>query len=474
MIGLYARVSTTEQARDGYSIGEQQKRLKSYCDALGWDNYRVYVDAGLSGASMERPSLQSLIRDVKHGLVNKVIVYKLDRLSRSQKDTLYLIEDVFLANGCEFVSISENFDTSSPFGRAMVGILAVFAQLEREQIKERMMMGLEARAKDGKYIGSRIPCGYTYLNGKLLVDDFEKMQVVTAFESYRKGMTPKRIAEMLNGSGMHSKYGKWNAETIRTMLSNKVYLGYINFGDKVYKGEHEPIIDKELFDAVQEEHERRRANYINHKRLGKATSYLGGLIYCGCCGAKYSKKTVLRHRISNPYKEYYYVCNSRSKRVLELVKDPNCTNKDWSMEELDRIIFEEVRKLATEPINNLSNLKGFSRSDSRESVIKSEIEKIDDKLIRLMELFTIDKMPVDILQKKVEDLTEQKENLQEELHRLETIPKGISQEDAIECSKTFSDVLDRGDFDEIRSVLTSLIDRIVVDGDDITIHWNFN
>ena len=148
-VALLARVSTQEQAINGHSIGEQIERMHKYCDAMGWTVYKEYTDAGYSGANTDRPALQRMIRDIKAGKINKVLVYKLDRLSRSQKDTLYLIEDVFLANNTDFVSMSENFDTSTPFGRAMIGILAVFAQLEREQIKERMQMGKEARAKEG-------------------------------------------------------------------------------------------------------------------------------------------------------------------------------------------------------------------------------------------------------------------------------------------------------------------------------------
>ena len=146
-IGIYPRVSTTEQAKEGYSIGEQIERLTKYCEAKGWTVYKVYTDAGYSGASMERPGLSRMISDIEQRLFDAVLVYKLDRLSRSQKDTLTLIEDIFLPNGVNFVSMTENFDTSTPFGRAMIGILSVFAQLERDQIKERMDVGREGRAK---------------------------------------------------------------------------------------------------------------------------------------------------------------------------------------------------------------------------------------------------------------------------------------------------------------------------------------
>ena len=127
---LYVRVSTEAQAEEGYSIEAQKERLEAFCVARGIKNYEFYIDGAYSGSNIERPELYRLIEDVKSGKITHVIVYKLDRLSRSQRDTLYLIEDVFNPNSVDFISMEENFDTSSPIGRAMLGILSAFAQLE--------------------------------------------------------------------------------------------------------------------------------------------------------------------------------------------------------------------------------------------------------------------------------------------------------------------------------------------------------
>lgn len=122
----YARVSTENQL-ENYSIEEQTDRLKAYCAAKGWSLRKLYVDGGFSGGNTNRPALQQMLTAIRQGGVDAVVVYKLDRLSRSQKDTLTLIEDELIAHGADFVSINENFDTSTPFGRAMIGILSVFA-----------------------------------------------------------------------------------------------------------------------------------------------------------------------------------------------------------------------------------------------------------------------------------------------------------------------------------------------------------
>ena len=152
----YVRVSTREQAEKGYSVSEQQERLKAYCLAKDWVVAQVITDPGFSGAKLERPGMQQLISLVQAKKCDAVLVWKLDRLSRSQKDTLYLIEDVFLKNGCAFVSMNENFDTSTAFGRAMIGILSVFAQLEREQIRERMA----CRSGKGRPLPRRRLCSH--------------------------------------------------------------------------------------------------------------------------------------------------------------------------------------------------------------------------------------------------------------------------------------------------------------------------
>ena len=148
----YVRVSTENQL-ENYSIEEQTMRIRSYCQAKGWHLIKIYTDGGYSGGNINRPALQQMLTDMKRGTVDAIIVYKLDRLSRSQKDTLTLIEDHMLSAGVDFISINENFDTSSPFGRAMIGILSVFAQLEKDQITERFTMGRIGRSKAGYYHG---------------------------------------------------------------------------------------------------------------------------------------------------------------------------------------------------------------------------------------------------------------------------------------------------------------------------------
>ena len=467
-VALYGRVSTAEQALNGYSVGEQLERMRDYCKAMDWDIYKEYVDAGFSGANMERPALQQMIRDIKAKRIDKVLVYKLDRLSRSQKDTLELIEDVFLANGCDFVSMSENFDTSTPLGRAMIGILAVFAQLEREQIKERMLMGKEARAKEGLFPSGKSPIGYDYIDGKLVINPFERLQIERIFHEYLTGKSPRKIASDLTASGFSHKYGKWQADTIRYLLKRRTYTGVIKHRDTYLKGEHEPIIDEELFEQVQAEIDRRSEDYFKHnRRQGKASSYLGGFLVCSHCGAKYSKVSQRDKKGNKEYIYTYYKCNSRSKRSPHLIHDPDCKNRTWRVDELDSIIFGEIRKLATDK-SYISQLE--EAEDDRPSIIKAQMDSLDEQLTRLMDLYSIGDIPMDILQDKIHDLNDQRMKLEAEL---DSISEKVSKKETLHLAESFGDVLDEGDFDTIRAVISGLIDFIELDGDDITIHWKF-
>lgn len=468
MIAYYSRVSTAEQAENGYSIDEQQERLEKYCDAMGWSARQSYTDPGFSGASTNRPALQKLIKDVKAGKIQKVLVYKLDRLSRSQKDTLYLIEDVFIANGCDFVSMSENFDTSTPLGRAMIGILAVFAQLEREQIKERMMMGKQARVKSFKCSGSsRPPIGYDYDHekGDLVVNEFEKMQIVNIFEWFAAGMSIPKITNRLNAAGMRQKYGTWCEQTVRRALSRKTYLGLNYSNGEWYQGNHDPIIDKELFDHVQAIVERTHLESLAHnRRCGKANSILGGYLYCAQCGNRYAHKCNVKS-----YGTYdYYACNSRYRKKT-LGKGRVCQNKTWYRENLEEIVFDEIRKLT------LESYIPPKRVDDRPGIIENRLSDVDKQIERLIDLYASGTLPTDKLQAKIDALNEERSNLENELELIEEEKKErLSYQDAVQMVSTFDEILENGSFDEIRAVIGALIEKIEINNDDITIYWAFS
>ena len=467
MIALYTRVSTQEQSLNGHSLDEQSERLQNYCKARGWKNYKVFTDAGFSGAKMERPALQDVIREVKNHKIEAVLVYKLDRLSRSQKDTLTLIEDVFLANDCDFISISENFDTSTPLGRAMIGILAVFAQLEREQIKERMTMGKEARAKLGKFRGGgKVPVGYEYVDGKLIVNEYEAMQIREIHSLYHQGYSMKMIAKVFSEKGYAHKYGIWQENRIKKVLTNKLYIGKIFYKGEFYDGDHDPIIDEETFNkslAIWSSHD-----YSKNNNGGKV-SYLSGLLWCKQCSARYG----LAHSTWHGKHYHYYRCYSQRKTNRTMVKDPNCKNDSYKMEELDQIVFDEISKLALDP-SYIHNVASPQDSDEKKiKLLQKQIEKIDAQRSRFMDLYGLGSISVEEIQDKINPLNEQRQKLEQEIKSIEsTLP--LSEDDAIQILSNWDEILKSNDFDMIKSLLNALIEKIELDGEDIIIYWRFS
>lgn len=462
---LYIRVSTQEQAQEGYSVGEQKERLIAYCKAHDWLISEIYVDPGYSGSNLNRPGIQKLIADIKN--CDIVLVYKLDRLSRSQRDTLYLIEEVFLPNNTDFVSVQESFDTSTPFGKAMIGLLAVFAQLEREQIKERTKMGRVARAKSGLYHGGGyIPIGYNYEEGKLVVNQYEAEQVRKIYEWYLAGESLAGITNRLHEAGYTNRYGSWNSWSgVRYVLSNETYTGQIHFGEVIVENAHEAIISKEQFKMAQIIHAKRQEKY--GATTFQSKYLLTGMLFCGHCGARYYRR--------NSGKYTYYVCYSRSKQIKKMIKDSNCRNRTWKAEELEPRIEESVRELLRSP-QMVEEITAAHKPKASIPVKNIEIERrirdIDRQISKLMELYQLDNIPIDILGDNINKLYNEKTALQA---LLEPVPiESTTSFDLVQALiSDAAQIWDFADETQKRRILQSLIHRIILKDNDIKIEWAF-
>lgn len=245
--GAYIRVSTDEQAENGYSLQLQRERITAQIIAKGWSLYNIYEDAGQSGGHLERPALQEMLWDIEAGVIQCVVIYKLDRLSRKQKDTMYLIEDVFLKQNVELVSISESLDSSSPTGRATIGMLSVFAQLERDTITERMSSGRKQKAKTGGYSGGNAAIGYSNKRGEknLLVDEEKTKTVKRVFELRENTTyTLQQIADQLNKEGHTTKQGAIFKPTqvMRILKHKELYKGIYTYSGVTAYGQHKALI----------------------------------------------------------------------------------------------------------------------------------------------------------------------------------------------------------------------------------------
>lgn len=441
---LYIRVSTDAQREEGYSIEFQEEKLRAYCNAKDMAVGDVFIDPAYSGSNMDRPALQSLITRIKE--FEAVIVYKLDRLSRSQKDTLYLIEDIFIPNNVAFISISESFDTSTPFGRAMVGILSVFAQLERENIKERMLSGRVQRAKDGLHNGqANTPIGYRYIDGKLIVDEYEKQQILDLCELYLKGLGATAIIEKMKKRGYRTNYGLWkNRATVITVLFNPVYRGKVTFEGEEYEGQHERIISDDTYIKLLEQ----RALRVNGSAF-KRTHLLSGILWCEYCGGRIAAKNI--------HGKHYYACYSSTKSSRHMIKDPDCSLPKFTKDKLEGQVIAKIMDIYKNTDKYIELHKAEHRATDV-SVYTKRIELLEKQSKRLMDLYQFGELEASEIRVRIEDIQKEKKALQNTINN--TIEYDYDNfKDAVQA---LGDDWEDLSTDERREYMMSIIDKITL------------
>jgi site-specific DNA recombinase len=257
----YCRVSTEEQATEGFSIEGQAERLRAYADLHELGEVTVITDPGRSGKDLERPGLQQLLHMVDQGHVTNVLTWRLDRLSRSLSD-LILLADRFGQSGVALHSFTEKIDLSSATGRMFYNILGSFAQFYREQLAENVRMGMQQAVREGKWI-NRPKTGFDLINGDLVVNDMAPV-VRRIFTLRAEGASQSVIAE---STGV-------NYSTVLSILHSRIYLGEVLLNGQWYPGKHEAIITSEAFDAAHK-------GRIKGRRKGK--DLLAGKVRCGLC-----------------------------------------------------------------------------------------------------------------------------------------------------------------------------------------------
>jgi len=285
---LYVRVSTEEQAKEGFSIGGQKERLSAYALSQGWDISGIYVDEGISAKDTNRPELNRMLQDIEEGNIDVVLVYRLDRLTRSVLD-LYKLLDAFEKSNCKFKSATEVYDTTTAMGRLFITLVAALAQWERENLGERVSMGMAEKVRQGQWHGSEAPIGFDYIDGKLQINEEEAPIIRRAFELYIGGKGDLEVAATLTKEGYPSRSGKpWRDNRVRYMLKNPIYKGAMQWGVSVNQDQYftvenavEPIIEAEVFDRAQAIRESRRSF---HGKQATSDYIFSGLLKCPKCG----------------------------------------------------------------------------------------------------------------------------------------------------------------------------------------------
>ena len=443
---VYVRVSTDSQV-EGYSIAAQIELVTAYLKSKEWTDYIIYMDPGYSGKDLNRPKMQELIRDIKDGKIDCVLVFKLDRISRSQKDTLYLIEEVFNKYNCGFISIRENFDTTTPFGKAMIGILSVFAQLERETILERTRLGLRKRAEEGLWRGGgKIPFAYDYdkIKGKLIINP-ERKKIFDIMKNLRiQGYSYLQLEEL---TGI-------DESMIQGILLNKTNLGLIPYKGEIFKGKHEAIITEEEYSQILEVENNRRKN------RGVKHYLLSGKIYCAKCGAKY--------RYQKWGKRVICYCYSQQTSKPKLIKDPNCNNKRIDSFKIEDSLLKNLFAMSIDEhkFTNTFNLTTINREEE----LKLRLDKISKQIDNLLQ-FIADGLLINETKKKIKTLMEEKKQVEKTIENIKKEPKKNT---TFESIKSLSTIWKLMPFEEQRTIIEHLVDKVIIDDNTLNVKWKIS
>ncbi|WP_333023665.1 recombinase family protein [Wolbachia endosymbiont of Pentidionis agamae] len=331
---IICRVSSRKQVQENTiesQIAELEHRIINDKHEL-LEGYK-FINNSYSGSNLECPGLEKLFKDIKVGKIDSVIVYKIDRLSRSLLDFAKIV-DIFEKYKVAFVSVTQSFNTANSIGRLMMNVVLSFAQYERELTGERIRDKIEASRKKGLWMGSRVPLGYDAKEKKLIINEKEAELVKHIFKSFVEMKSITNVTKRLNKEGYRTKgyKGKEGEEfkkaTVRGILTNPTYIGFASHKGTLYKGQHEGIIDEELWNRVKENI--RTRNYIESKR---EPVLLKGLMRCYACDASmqstYAKKKNREYR--------YYVCGRH-------LKGRECKGKENTIAagEIEQVIMEQI------------------------------------------------------------------------------------------------------------------------------------
>nr|DAP38862.1 MAG TPA: integrase serine recombinase [Bacteriophage sp.] len=443
----YMRVSTEKQVEEGYGLESQQRDIKEYCQKNNMIISHWYIDAGLTGMEMsKRVALQELISDLKK--IDKVVIYKLDRLSRDSVDALNMIEKIFVPRNVEVLSVHDFAKYKTPQDKFQTQIMAAVAEYDRNTMLLRMRGGMLERIKQGYWPGGgNTPYCYSYSKetGTLVPIPGRKKQANEAIDLFLQGYSDNKIRDML---GFKSEF------VVRHILTSKVNIGYIPYKGKIYKGKHEPIFELDKFNLAQEVRKNRRKKKTTC--ISKEPNLLTGLCYCGVCGCamRYQKWTHGKHKI---------YCMSRNKSMNYLPNyNADCNNSlEWAVD-IEKQVEEEIIKISL----NLSSEKPVAKQ-SKIEILQSQIKKEENRRKRLFNLYADgnDDVLVSIkeINNTIKDLEEQLEN--------EISNANINKKKSITYKniKKIADVWDSIDKRDKNTILKSIIDKIVIVNGNIEI-----
>jgi site-specific DNA recombinase len=426
-VAIYIRVSTEEQLK-GFSIEGQLESLHAYSKEFKMTVFKVYVDAGLSGSSIEgRPALKELLRDAQDACFQTVLCWKLNRLSRNMKDLLTMLE-LFKKHDIAFKSITEQFQSDNPMGQFVMQMMGSVAELERKQISQNVRIAVKERNRQGKWNAGNIVLGYDWIShednklSRTIINLKEAELVLHIFELYAKGYGFKAITNQLNQENYLTKKGKvFGIATVRYILKNVNYIGKIRCGkDEVIQGHHEPVVSEALWEVVQ--------TILNNRsqpplRTIERIHPLSRILKCPQCDHSMVPGHVNTKRKNGNRKTYfYYTCENYINKGSSICK-PNLISADaieqWFSDQLNQLVSQPyiLNRIMDSITQKHKTLRNPQNTELKRLTV--ELHSMEEKRKRYFQLYEDGTQDKDTLIKNLEGLKELRKTNEESIQLIE-------------------------------------------------------
>ncbi len=491
---IYCRVSTEEGlGQDFNSLDAQRESGEAFVHSRKPDGWTYlpnhYDDGGFSGATLERPALARLLADIKTGLVDCIVVYKVDRLSRSLLDFARLVE-VLDAHSVSFVSVTQPINTADSAGRLMLNVLLSFAQYERELIADRTSDKMSAARRKGKWTGGTPVLGYDVHpdGGKILVNENEAVQVREIFRLYLKHQSISKVCAALEQRGITTKSwttrkglyhegGTFTKSTLQRHLANATYIGKVDHRGQTYPGEHEGIVPVRTFNKVQKLIAANRQT--NGGRVkGKYGFLLRGLVKCSACDSTMSPST--SRKGARVYR--YYVCSSAQKKGYRTCRCPSIP-----AQKLEVRVIDQIRTVGQDPglqkrmVTSAQKLQRAERTtlEAQHRRLEKKLAKVQDQIAELVTAISRGTARGDLISARLDELADKAETLQRELTKLDQQisalkVSSIDKHDLAEALSLFDPIWEVLYPTERTRITQLLIDRIDFRGKDTPLGIKFS
>jgi site-specific DNA recombinase len=493
---IYTRKSTEEGLEQEFnSLDAQRESAEAYIASQrheGWTCLPTrYDDGGFTGGNMDRPALQRLLADIEDGKVDCIVVYKVDRLSRSLID-FSKIMDVLERHKVAFVSVTQQFNTGTSMGRLMLNVLLSFAQFEREIISERTRDKIAAARRKGKWVGGRPILGYDLASnangGRVTVNEDEAAQVRQIFELYLRHQSLIPTLREVDRRGWRAK--RWTTkkgevrggkrftkESLYRLLTNVAYIGKVRYRQEIYEGEHPGIVNETLWHRVQDalRHNGRNGGTGSGVTRNKYGALLKGLLRCGPCGCgmmhTYTSKGNRRYR--------YYVCLNAQKRGWE-----NCPTKSVPAAEIERFVVERIKAIGQDD-EVLARTLAEARKQNQDGLeaLQAERRRLERELAKhgaevrklIAQVGAPGESPTAArladLQERIRAAEQRATEVREQIIALSA--KAVDEDELARALSLFDPVWDSLSPGEQARVLHLLVERVTYDGADGTLAITF-